>query len=77
MGVVVGAVNLPFAQQVILVMVSAVMSGVFALLVAYLQIRANRDTHARLEALEERQKDVAGAVGVRKRRTDHEVPEEA
>ncbi len=49
---IVGATT--FGESLILVLVSASATGVFALLVVLIQVRAERSLHARIDALEEK-----------------------
>lgn len=70
MGLLVAAVDLNFVKSLVLVIVSALVTGAFAVLVAKMQIRAQVKVHERIDQLETRQRDIAGAVGVAKRVTD-------
>lgn len=65
--------DIAFWKQVLIVAVSAVLSGAFGLIIAIVASRDSKATHRRLDALEARSEDVAGAVGAAKRRSDPTV----
>lgn len=59
-----------FLRALIVAVVSGAVAGGFGLAVAYIQRQDNRETHDRLDKLEGRSKDIAGAVGANKRESD-------
>lgn len=70
MTVVAVAVTTSFIDSLILVVVSATLTGLFTVLVSRMTIQENRRLHDRLDDLEKNQVDIGGAVGLGKRSTD-------
>ena len=70
MGLLVGATTLAFTQQIILVAISATLTGVFALVVARYTAHENRRLHDRLDTLEQQTKDIAAHTETDRRETD-------
>ena len=62
--------NVGFWRALVLLVISATITGLFALLVAREQSRENRQLHDRLDRLEQTGHDIAGKVGADKRKTD-------
>lgn len=63
-------VDTTFVRSLIIAVVTGAVAGAFAIVAAKIQAQSDRETHSRLDALEQRAKDVAGAVGANKRDTD-------
>jgi hypothetical protein len=78
MGIVATLLNVEFARALILVLVSAVITGLFGVIVAMIQSQADRRVHDRLDNLEASSKDIRGKVGADRRETDpHETEEQS
>jgi len=69
-GITAALLDVTFLRALILVLVSAIVTGMFALVVAHIQSKADVRQHQRLDYLESRLDDVAGSVGANKRSTD-------
>jgi ABC-type Fe3+ transport system permease subunit len=67
-------IDAPTLRSLLVAVVTAVITGVFGVSIARIQTQADRRQHKRLDELEHRLNDVAGAVGANKRDTD--PPEE-
>ncbi len=75
MGLLVGATALAFVEQLLLVAVSATMTGAFGLVVAWYTSRENRRLHDRLDEQDRRLADIAEHTATNRRQSDPE-PEE-
>lgn len=70
LGISAALIDVAFVKAAILVVLSAVVTGVFGLVVALIQDRADRRVHARLDALEAKATDTQRKVGADRRQTD-------
>jgi hypothetical protein len=70
MTIVVLAVDVSFVKSLVLVIASAIGTGVFTVITALIQARSNEQTHRRLTRLERRQRDVAAKLGLKERHTE-------
>lgn len=64
-------------RALVIALATATMTGVFGVAIALIQRNSDRQTHDRLEALERRGADIAGAVGANRRDTDPDGGEKA
>lgn len=76
-GLVAALLNVEFERALILVAVSAILTGMFALVITLVQARHDRRLSERLARLEDRTGAVAGKLGVDRRETDPTRPSDA
>lgn len=70
LGITASLIDVPFLHALILVVVSAVVTGIFGIVIAMIQAKADERQHRRLDYVESRLEDVAGSVGANKRASD-------
>lgn len=70
LGVLAALIDVAFIKALLLVVASATITGVFGVIVARIQAKADERLHTRLDYLEQRANDIGGAVGANKRSTD-------
>lgn len=70
LGATAALLDVAFIRALVLVVVSAAVTGTFGVVIARIQSRADERQHRRLDYLESRVNDVAGVVGASRRNSD-------